>query len=122
MRRMLIAAVIAALPNFVTAQEAARGPNGGPVVNADGHLIEMVTAGTELTLFLREDGEPIMSAGTKNARAVIQDGGKTQTIQLQPAVPNRLVGTLPQPLGPGARVVVSATLPDGHAVQARFVR
>ncbi|MFD0465272.1 hypothetical protein ACFQY9_28915 [Microvirga aerilata] len=51
----------------------------------------------------------------------MQDGGKTATVQLQPAEPNKLVGALAQPLGSGARVVVSATMADGHAVQARFV-
>jgi cytoskeletal protein RodZ len=60
------------------------------------------------------------SAGARNARAVVQDGGKTATVQLQPAEPNKLIGALPQPLGPSARVVVSATRADGHTVQARF--
>ena len=81
-----------------------------------------MSAGTELTLFLSEDGKAIASAGSRNARAVIQADGRTQTVPLQPAAPDRLVGTLPQPLRPGTRIVVSATLPDGHAVQARFVR
>jgi cytoskeletal protein RodZ len=67
------------------------------------------------------DDKPLDSAGTKNARAIVQDGGKTATVQLQPAEPNKLVGTLVQPLGSGARVVVSATMADGHTVQARFV-
>jgi hypothetical protein len=65
--------------------------------------------------------KPIASAGTKNARAIVQDGGKTATVPLQPAEPNRLVGALAAPLGRDARVVVSATMADGHAVQARFV-
>ncbi len=39
----------------------------------------------------------------------------------RPPAPNKLVGTLAQPLGKGARVVVSVTMADGHAVQARFV-
>jgi hypothetical protein len=52
---------------------------------------------------------------------IVQDSGKTATVALQPAAPNRLIGTLAQPLSKGARVVVSATMADGHAVQARFV-
>jgi hypothetical protein len=36
----------------------------------------------------------IASAGTKNARAIVQDAGKTATVPLQPAEPNRLVGAL----------------------------
>ena len=100
----------------------AKGPNGGPVVDiAKGHA-EMVAKGTEFVLFLTAEAEkPLASAGAKNARAVVQDGGRTATVPLQPAEPNKLVGTLNQPLGKGARVVVSATMADGHAVQARFV-
>ena len=82
----------------------------------------MVAKGTDLVLFLTgEEDKPLASAGTKNARAIVQDSGKTVTVPLSPAEPNKLVGALPQPLGKGARVVVSATLADGHAVQVRFV-
>ena len=54
------------------------------------------------------------------ARAVVQDGGKTMTITLSPAEPNRFVGKLAAPLGPKARVVFSSVF-DGHNLQARFV-
>ena len=120
--RLCLATLLLIIPLAASAHEVAKGPNGGPVVDSAGHHVEMVAKGTELVLVLTEtDDKPLASAGTKNARAVVQDGGKTATVALQPAEPNRLVGTLPQPLGPGARVVVSATMADGHAVQARFV-
>ena len=122
MKRLMLALALAASPLAVVAHESAKGPNGGPVADASGHHVEMVANGTELVLFLTGDADkPIASAGTKSARAVVQDGGKTATVPLQPADPNRLVGALPGPLGKGARVVVSATMADGHAVQARFV-
>jgi methionine-rich copper-binding protein CopC len=123
LKRLLITAALALLPLAAGAHELAKGPNGGPVVDSGGHHLEMVSTGAELTIFLsEEDNSPIQSAGSKNARAVVQDGGKTATIPLRPAAPNKLVGTLAQPLGAGARVVVSATMPDGHAVQGRFVK
>lgn len=122
MKHLIIAIAVAASPLEVAAHEMAKGPNGGPVVDSSGHHVELVAKGSELVLFLTEsDDKPLVSAGTKNARAIVQDGGKTTTVPLQPAEPNKLVGTLPQPLGSGARVVVSATMADGHAVQARFV-
>ena len=122
MKRLVLALTLAAWPAMVVAHEVSKGPNGGPVVDSAGHHVEMVSKGTELVLFLTEaDDKPLASAGTKNARAIIQDGGKTATVALQPADPNRLVGILAQPLGPGARVVVSAIMEDGHTVQARFV-
>jgi methionine-rich copper-binding protein CopC len=122
MRRFLLAATVALLATGAGAHDKAKGPNGGPVVDSAGHHLEFVASGTELTIFLtEEDDKPLASAGTKSARAVVQDGGKTATVTLQPAAPNKLVGTLAQPLGKGARVVVSATMADGHAVQGRFV-
>lgn len=122
MKHFILALAIAAAPLVATAHEMAKGPNGGPVVDSSGHHVEMVAKGSELVLFLTEsDDKPLASAGTKNARAIVQDGGKTATVPLQPAEPNKLVGALAQPLGSGARVVVSATMADGHAVQARFV-
>ena len=120
--RPVFLALAAAFASAASAHDTAKGPNGGPVVDSAGHHVEMVAKGTELVLFLTEEADkPLASAGTKNARAIVQDGGKTATVPLQPAEPNRLVGTLSQPLGSGARVVVSATMPDGHTVQARFV-
>jgi hypothetical protein len=122
MKRIILALAISALPLATTAHEMAKGPNGGPVVDAAGHHIEMVARGTELVLFVTAEADAAHpSAGAKNARAIVQDGGKTATVQLQAADPNRLIGALPAPLAKGARVVVTATLADGHAVQARFV-
>ena len=122
MKRLIISLALMAAPLVASAHELAKGPNGGPVVDSAGHHVEMVAKGSELVLFLTEsDDKPLTSAGTRNARAIVQDGGKTATVQLQPAEPNKLIGALAQPLGSGARVVVSATMADGHAVQARFV-
>ena len=122
MKRLLLSVPLAVLPLAAMGHEMAKGPNGGPVVDSSGHHVEMVANGKELALFLTGEAEkPIASAGAKNARAIVQDGGKTVTVALQPAEPNKLLGTLAAPLGKGARVVVSATMADGHAVQARFV-
>lgn len=122
MRRFILAFAVAALPFAAAAHELVRGPNGGPLADSSGHHVEMVAKGTDLVLFLTGNGEePISSAGAKNARATVQDGGKVTTVPLRPAEPNKLVGALAAPLGKGARVVVSATMADGHVVQARFV-
>jgi hypothetical protein len=122
MKHLFLVLAIAAAPFGATAHEVAKGPNGGPVVDSSGHHVEMVAKGSELVLFLTEaDDKPLASARTKNARAIVQDGGKTATVQLQPAEPNKLIGALSQPLGSSARVVISVTMADGHTVQARFV-
>lgn len=122
MRRLILAFALSGFATAATAHELAKGPNGGPVVDSAGHHVELTAMGNEIVLFLTDQADkPLASAGTKNARAIVQDGGKTATVALQPAEPNRLVGTLGQPLSKGARVVVSATMADGHAIQARFV-
>jgi hypothetical protein len=122
MRRIFLALSLVAVPLAASGHEVAKGPNGGPVVHSAGHHVEMVAKDAEVVLFLTGDADkPLASAGTKNARAIVQDGGKTATVALQPAEPNKLVGNLSQPLGKGARVVVSATMADGQVVQARFV-
>ncbi len=104
------------------AHELAKGPNGGPLIDSAGHHLELVARERELVLFLSDAADkPVPSAGVKGARAIVQDAGKTATVALTPAEPNRLVGSLSGALGAGARVVVSVTLPDGAAVQGRFV-
>jgi hypothetical protein len=110
------------LPALSLAHDLEKGPNGGPVVEAAGHHVEFVDEGAGLSFFLSDEaGKPIESKGA-NGRAVIQDHGKTETVPLASADPNKLTGNVPQPLGAGARVVLSATLPDGHSIQARFVK
>ena len=59
------------------------------------------------------------SAPELTGRAVIQDGGKTTSVNLSAAEPNRFVGQLQMPLGSKARVVFSAKV-AGHNLQARF--
>lgn len=115
-------ALSAVLATPALAQEAATGPNGGPVVETHDVFVEMTVEDTNLVLhFADGDGKPMPSEGTTKARAIIQSAGKTTTVALETQAPNRLVGTLAAPLGQGARVVVSATLADGHGIQARFV-
>jgi hypothetical protein len=122
-RRLLTALLLA--PGIAAAQPARPrgphgGPNGGQVVVADGHPIELVIAGTELTLFLNgEDGRPSASARA-SGRVSVQAGGQTATVPLRPAEPNRLVGTLAAPLAGAARVVFTGVLGDGHRATARW--
>ena len=101
------------------AQAQKTGPNGGMVMTADGHPIEFVSNGLEIVFFLSDDdGKPMSTKGLK-ARAVVQDAGKTSNVSLTAAEPNKLVGTLPAPLGKGAKIVMSAKVHD-HNLQARF--
>lgn len=121
MLKSMVALAILGFASTASAHEVSKGPNGGPVVDVAGHHVEMVAKGTEFVLYLTDAADkPLSSAGTKAARAIVQDAGKTSTVGLSAIEPNKLVGTLAQPLGSGARIVISATLADGHALQARF--
>jgi hypothetical protein len=118
LRALMIAAVSFTLVASAGAQT--KGPNGGMVVRADDHPVEFVFTDQEIVFYVGDhDGKPMPTKGLK-ARAVVQVGGKTMTINLSPAEPNRFVGKLAAPLGPKARVVFSSVF-DGHNLQARFV-
>jgi hypothetical protein len=117
-RALIMAAVSLVLMTNAGAQT--KGPNGGIVVKADDHPIEFVTRDQEIVFYLGDhDGKPLATKGLK-ARAIVQDRGKTTTVSLSPAAPNRFVGKLAAPLGAKARVVFSSAF-DGHTLQARFV-
>lgn len=126
-RRLHAAAALAALllagamAPQVRAHDAASGPNGGQMIEVKGHHLELTTKGSELTLYLSDEAEAPMPSRGVSGRAVILDGSKQSTTALTPAEPNRLVARLEAPLSPGARVVVTAKLADGHDVVARFV-
>jgi methionine-rich copper-binding protein CopC len=123
LKHILVAAALTLImPGMLLAHDEEKGPNGGPVVDAAGHHVEFVNEGADLSFFLSDEGgKPIASKGAK-ARAVIQDQGKTQTVPLTNSDPNKLIGNLSQPLKAGTRVVFSATMADGHSIQARFVK
>jgi ABC-type lipoprotein export system ATPase subunit len=55
-----------------------------------------------------------------SGRVIIQDKGATAAADLTPVDPNQLTAKLGAPLTPTAKLVVSATLSDGHELQARF--
>jgi hypothetical protein len=122
MRKYLIVAILMASLglSFDVLAQANKGPNGGLVVSSQGHPIEFVLKGQELTFYLiDDDGTPLATKGLRG-RAVVQDGGKTVTIALQPAAPNMLVGKAEAPIGAKARVVFSTNV-HGHALTARYV-
>jgi hypothetical protein len=105
-----------------SAQTAKKGANGGDVVVMENHPIEFISKGQEVIFYIMdEDGRSPVSTTGLTGRAVIQDGGKTTSVNLSPAEPNRFVGQLQMPLGSKARVVFTAKV-AGHNLQARFVK
>ncbi|HET6387924.1 hypothetical protein [Hyphomicrobium sp.] len=119
--RLFAASLVLAAASPALAHEAVKGPNGGHVMEVSGYHIEFVPSQTEVTFYLSDQaGKPIASKGTK-AKVFVQDGGKTTPLQLTPTDPDKLTAKLAAPLVSGAKVAVTATMPDGHNLQARFV-
>ncbi len=114
--------ICASLPATVLAHSAGKGPNGGvEVVTADNKHLELVSKQGQIIVYIADaKHEPIPTSGG-SGRAILQKDGKTVTIDLVPTEPNLLNGKSETPLVKGTRVVVSATLAGGIAIQSRFV-
>ena len=115
---MLAAVALIASAGSLLAQSA--GPNGGLVQGSGGHQMELVISPTELTVFLLENGKPHDSKGT-NMRAVIQQSGKTATVNFVDQQGKKLVAKLPAPLDKGAIVVLTGKDHHGDQFNARYV-
>ncbi len=99
---------------------AQSGPNGGLIGGSGSHKTELVVGQTELTVYLLEDGKAHESTGT-SMRAVIQQSGKTTTIDFSDQRGKKLVAKLPAPLDKGAIVVLTGKDHHGDRFNARFV-
>ena len=89
---LLTTAFVLMLVGSASAQT--KGPNGGIVVKADDHPIELVLRSQEIVFYVADhDGKPFATKGIQ-ARAVVQDKGKTTNVALTPAEPNMFVGKL----------------------------
>ena len=122
LRALVLAACLAsgAAPGAY-AHDQDKGPNGGQVVEVKGHHVELTVKGSEIILHLSDkDHAPIASKGA-TGRVVVLVGGKQTTVELVAVEPNLLTAKPDAPLGPGARIVVSTRLSDGHEILARFV-
>ena len=121
MRKLIFLALIAAmaaLPGIAAAQ-ATKGNNGGPVVKSEGHPIEFVRNGLDITFYVGDDdGSPLPTKDMKG-RATVQDAGKTVTVPLSAASPNLMRGKLSAELSPKAIIVFSANV-HGHSLTARY--
>jgi hypothetical protein len=114
---ILTTACLLAGAGYVLAQQT--GPNGGLVGGTGAHQTELVISPTELTVYLIEDGKVQETAGA-NFRAVVQQGGKTETINLVDQQGKRLIGKLYAPVEKGAVVVLTGKDKHGDQFSARY--
>jgi hypothetical protein len=117
---VLIVGALAIVATAVPALAQRTGPNGGLVAGTGGHQTELLVSPTELTVFLLEDGKPHESKGT-TMRAVIQQAGKTATINFVDHKGEKLIAKLAVPLDKGAIVVLTGKDHHGDQFNARYV-
>src|SRR5256885_7328717 len=102
------------------AHEAEKGPNGGRVVEAGAHHVELVVKENAVNVFVTDASEkPVSTNGFKGV-AIFTIGGKAQRITLEPKEGTRLSGTSPVAVPAQPAGVVQITAPDGKTAQARF--
>jgi hypothetical protein len=119
-RKLALLVAGLAILAWVAPSLAQSGPNGGLVAGTGSHKTELVVGQMELTVYLIEDGKPHESKGT-TMRAVIQQGGKTTTVNFADQDGKKLVAKLPAPLDKGAIVVLSGKDHHGDRFNARYV-
>ena len=119
-RLSLIAAAVAFFVTAVAALAQEKGPNGGLVAGKGSHKTELVMSATELVVYLLEDGKAHESTGT-SMRAVIQQSGKTTTVNLADQGGKRLVGKLAEPVAAGAIIVLTGRDHHGDVFSSRYV-
>ena len=116
----LIAAILACLAVATPTLAQKAGPNGGMVAGTGGHQTELVVSPTELIVYLLDGGKTHDTEGT-TMRAVIQQAGKSTTVNFVDQKGQKLVAKLPAPLEKGAIVVLSGKDHHGDRINARYV-
>lgn len=112
-----LASLLMAAP--AVAHEVENGPNGGRVVEAGDHHVEMLAKSNTIEVFLTDkDSKALAPTGYKGV-AILSAGGKSQRIELTPAS-DRLSGAAPDALPARPQGVVRITTPAGKTVQGKF--
>lgn len=111
----------AAVATGAAAHDVEVGPNGGPMIDAKGHHLELVLKGIDLTVFVTDAAHAPAAVKGASGRAVILAGKEQKTVTLEARDPNILAVKLAAPLPAGSRVVVSAKLGGGQDLLGRFV-
>jgi hypothetical protein len=110
--------LLAALP--ATAHEVEKGPNGGRVVEAGAHHVELVVRENAVNVFVTDASEKPVSVNGFKGVAIFTISGRAQRITLEPKEGTRLSGTSPVALPSEPVGVVQITAPDGKTAQGRF--
>jgi hypothetical protein len=118
-------AIVALASIFLTAlptagHEVEKGPNGGRVVEAGAHHVELVVKEKAVNVFVTGSNDKPVSINGFKGVAIFTINGKGQRIVLEPKEGTRLSGSSPVALPAEPAGVVQITAPDGKTAQGRF--
>jgi hypothetical protein len=114
----LTSILLTALP--AAAHEVEKGPNGGRVVEAGAHHVELAVKENAVNVFVTDAREKAVSVNGFKGVAIFTISGRAQRITLEPKEGTRLSGTSPVALPSEPVGVVQITAPDGKTAQGRF--
>lgn len=107
-------------PSLAFAHEVEKGPNGGRVVEASGHHVELVPKGTLIEVFITDKNEKAVSANGYKGTAILLIEGKQQRITLESAgSSDRLTGQAAGKPPASPKGVVQLSSPAGN-ISAHF--
>jgi hypothetical protein len=104
----------------VFAHDVAKGPHGGPVVEAGSHHLELVAKGNGVEVFITDHNDKQMASTGFKGVAILTISGKAERIVLESTDASRLNGMSPVAISEEVKGVVQLTTPDGKTAQGRF--
>jgi hypothetical protein len=116
---LLTAALLFAVP--ASAEEYAKGPNGGLMLDVAGIDAELLTAGNTVTfnIFVPNTAKPVPTDGY-TAAVLIAGGAGRETVALTPQGENSLNGDAKNPIPAGATITLTIKTAEGKSGQAKF--
>ncbi|MSP49521.1 MAG: hypothetical protein EXQ95_09365 [Alphaproteobacteria bacterium] len=123
--RALLAIFAILLPATLLAHSDHPAKHGGKTANAGPYVLELVTGGGQLKVFVYNDKteKPENITAAKGTATVLL-GQQREVVQLQPDAAgkdgNLMTGNLTLAQGPGMRVVVQVQFPGKPTIVARF--
>lgn len=97
-----------------------KGPNGGPMQDVAGVHVELVTAGTTVTLNVFDEANKPVSTKGFSGSALVVTGANRETVVLAPSGENALKGDAKAMIGSGAAITIIVKTAAGKSGQARY--
>ena len=118
MLRIMLLTLMLATP--AAAHEPDTGPNGGARMDAGPYRIELVPAGTVVTVHITLDDDSAVDTAAMTGTAILLIDGKPARVALVPAAPGTLAADIGKAVPTEVKGAVQILGADGITVQAKF--